>query len=403
MMPRLRHAASLVRGTGFPPEHQGSSDGELPFFKVGDFGLTGNETYLAHCDNWVSEATALKLRARPVPEGTVVLPKIGAALLLGARRITTQRSVFDNNVLGIVPSQVDGRYLRYWLMTVDLAPLANPGPVPSLDDDALRDLALPLSARSQQRAIADYLDAETARIDSLVEARRHQLRVLPERLAAFVAELVAGIQREPLGHCLVSVEQGWSPTADEAVRDSDDQWAVLKLSAVTGGTFRPTEHKTLQVCPGAYARYEVRAGDLLMTRANTPELVGDVVFVDSAPRRLLIPDLVYRLEYDLRKASGRYLGYVLRTEEVRGQLAATARGTSQSMVKIRGADIRQITISLPDVQTQTRIAQTLDGANRWTRGLTDSLVRQIDLLQERRQALITAAVTGQIEIPGVAA
>jgi type I restriction enzyme S subunit len=267
----------------------------------------------------------------------------------------------------------------------------------------LRTIDAPIPESVAQRAIADYLDAETARIDSLVEARRHQLRVLPERLAALVAELVAGIRREPLGHCLESVEQGWSPTADDAVRDSDDQWAVLKLSAVTGGTFRPNEHKILPASPGTYSRYEVRAGDLLMTRANTPELVGDVVFVDSAPSRLLIPDLVYRLGYNRHRASGRYLGYVLRTDEVRGQLAATARGSSQTMVKIRGADIRQITIPLPDVHTQTRITQAMDRANAGTRELADSLVRQVALLAERRQALITAAVTGQIDIPGVAA
>ena len=121
-MARLRHAASLVRGTGFPPEAQGQGDGDLPFFKVGDFSSVGNETYLAQCDNWISEATASQLRARPVPADTVLLPKIGAAMLLGSRRITTQRSVFDNNVLGVVPSKINARYLRYWLITVDLRP-----------------------------------------------------------------------------------------------------------------------------------------------------------------------------------------------------------------------------------------------------------------------------------------
>src|SRR5450759_1038843 len=110
-MTRVRHSARLVRGAGFPPAEQGSANGDLPFFKVGDFNKSGNETFLVSCDNWISEGTALALGARTVPAGTVLLPKIGAALLLGARRIATQRSVFDNNVLGIVPYDIEERYL----------------------------------------------------------------------------------------------------------------------------------------------------------------------------------------------------------------------------------------------------------------------------------------------------
>lgn len=194
-MTRLRHGAALVRGTGFPPDKQGLAEGELPFFKVGDFNRPGNETYLSACGNWISEGTALELRARPVPADAVLFPKIGAALLLGARRITTMPSVFDNNVLGVVPTSLDPRYLRYWLSTVDLAPLANPGPVPSLDDDALRDLHVPVTALDEQRAIADYLDTETARIDAIVSAREATIPLLWERYWAAVDAHLCDLER----------------------------------------------------------------------------------------------------------------------------------------------------------------------------------------------------------------
>jgi type I restriction enzyme S subunit len=141
---RLRHVATLVRGAGFPHEHQGRESGELPFFKVGDLSRPSRETTLTICDNWIDHETAALLRARVAPAGSVLLPKIGAAMFLRTRRITTRASVFDNNVLAVVPRQVDSRYLRYWLETVDLAELANPGPVPSLNDEALADLTLPL-------------------------------------------------------------------------------------------------------------------------------------------------------------------------------------------------------------------------------------------------------------------
>ncbi len=56
------------------------------------------------CENWASAATAYALRAVSVPAGSVLLPKLGAALLNNARRLTTRRSVFDNNVLAVVPN-----------------------------------------------------------------------------------------------------------------------------------------------------------------------------------------------------------------------------------------------------------------------------------------------------------
>jgi type I restriction enzyme S subunit len=188
--------------------------------------------------------------------------------------------------------------------------------------------------------------------------------------------------------------------AADVTRDGEDDWAVLKLSAVTGGTYRPQHHKVLGEAPGANTRYEVRAGDLLMTRANTPQLVGDVAYVSSTPRHLLLPDLVYRLGYDANRADGNYLAFALRTPEVRGQLAAIARGSSQSMVKLRAEDIKALTIALPAVARQRRLASQFIARAESGAATHKAMLRQIDLLLERRQALVTEAVTGELACLG---
>lgn len=144
----------------------------MPFHKVSDFNLNGNERFLVSCTNWVSRSVAAELGAKVVPRGSVLLPKVGAALLGNARRITTTSSVFDNNVLAIVPNNIESRYLHYWLGTTDAGVLANPGPVPSLSNSDLLDLRVPVSDQATQRAIADYLDTETARIDALITKKR---------------------------------------------------------------------------------------------------------------------------------------------------------------------------------------------------------------------------------------
>jgi len=186
----LRRLASTTSGAGFPHAEQGHASGDLPFIKVSDFNHTGNERVITTCNNWVTNQTALRLRATVVPTGSVLLPKVGAALLGNARRIVSQPSVFDNNILGVVPENISSRYLHYWLTTVDAAQFAKPGPVPSMDDSAVLSLRVPVVSRRTQRAIADYLDTETSRLDTLITKKRRMIALLNERRLALITATV---------------------------------------------------------------------------------------------------------------------------------------------------------------------------------------------------------------------
>src|SRR5206468_10394072 len=79
----------------------------------------------------------------------------------------------------------------------------------------------------------------------------------------------------PLRRVIGQIEQGWSPVADDRPA-GPDEWAVIKLNAVSKGMFVPGEHKALPADLAPDTRYEIRDGDFLVTRANTPHLVGDV-------------------------------------------------------------------------------------------------------------------------------
>ena len=188
----LRRLARTTGGAGFPHAEQGLESGDLPFVKVSDFNHGGNERTITTCNNWVSRETARRLRATVVPTGSVLLPKVGAALLGNGRRIVSQPSVFDNNILGVVPDNISSRYLHYWLTTVDTAQFAKPGPVPSMDDSAVLNLRVPIVSRSSQRAIADRLDTETSRIDTLITKTHQTISLLTERRQALITATVTG-------------------------------------------------------------------------------------------------------------------------------------------------------------------------------------------------------------------
>ena len=90
-------------GYAFPPTLQGRTTGDLPFYKVSDMNLQGNEVDLSNANHWISDDDVVYLRARPFPAGTVVFPKIGAAIATNKKRLLTRPALIDNNVMGVTP------------------------------------------------------------------------------------------------------------------------------------------------------------------------------------------------------------------------------------------------------------------------------------------------------------
>ena len=104
-MARLGDICEIYTGTGFPVEYQGNATGTYPFYKVGDISknVVAGKLRLCLCDNYIDDEVAKTLKGTIVPEGTVVFAKIGEAVKLNRRAITSSRCLIDNNIMGIKP------------------------------------------------------------------------------------------------------------------------------------------------------------------------------------------------------------------------------------------------------------------------------------------------------------
>jgi type I restriction enzyme S subunit len=269
--------------------------------------------------------------------------------------------------------------------------------------NAERYANIPLSVPplDDQRRIADFLDAEMARIDQLMAARRAQGAILCElwdsRLAAAIDELTRTHGRIPLRRLVTSVEQGWSPQCEDVIAEPDE-WAVLKTSAVSSGEFAPLEHKRLPTGIGPNLRYQVRDGDILLTRGSgSPHNVGVAALANTEKRHLLLSDLLYRIRLE-SGWSPEFAVLALRSQPVRGLMGFLFRGQSGQTIKLRAEDVRSIEIPAVPASSQPKIAAELLTEQATIRGASQSLEASLSLLAERRQALITAAVTGQIDV-----
>jgi type I restriction enzyme, S subunit len=138
-------------------------------------------------------------------------------------------------------------------------------------------------------------------------------------------------------------------------------------------------------------------GDLLITRANTPDLVGDCCVVEEAERRLLLPDLIYQVRLDATQMLPKYAMHFLLSSTGRSHLESAARGTSQSMVKLRGADILNGRLPVPSVSRQAEIIRSLDAKQNATDALVSKVAALEERVRERVDALMTAAITGRVD------
>jgi type I restriction enzyme S subunit len=167
---------------------------------------------------------------------------------------------------------------------------------------------------------------------------------------------------------------------------------------VKNGKFHPVENKRLPDDVQFSSVHEVRAGDFLVTRANTPSLVGDVAVVGENPQsHLLLPDLIYRVGL-IGEIKAEYVAQIALSGRIRSLIESVARGTSQSMVKLRGEDIKEWPIPIATLSRQAEVIKEIAEAADAAASLQRLTEGQVKLLAERRQALITAAVTGQIDV-----
>ncbi|WP_329486641.1 restriction endonuclease subunit S [Kitasatospora sp. NBC_01246] len=301
----------------------------------------------------------------------------------------------------------DGRFLAYYLIALRatgfLRRYCNVVSMPHLTAEKLAAVPLPLPSGPEQRAIADHLDREAAEIDGLIAALERFIGRLQERRRAVVehelAEVVPAVPGTRLKHLARSVRQGWSPQCFPWPGDGVQTWAVLKAGAANRGLFRPEENKELPADLEPRPSTVVRRGDLLVSRANTRDLVGSAAVVAGDYPRLMLSDKLYALALDESKALPRYVAYLMASRRVRDLIEMAASGASSSMLNISRDDIVNLPMNVPEAAEQRRILNHLDRVTAEIDILIEKTQRHIDLAKERRIALITAAVTGQIEFP----
>ena len=374
----LADIADVRAGDGFPPDRQGRADGDVPFFKVGDISTAVQlgESTLLRARNFVSHEDVRELKLHVMPVDTVLFAKIGAAIGLNRRGIAGVPMVVDNNVMGVIPARfIEPRFVYWFMRTVKLERLAQATTVPSIRKSDVLQIPVELPPRNEQRRIVAKLDAVFAQTRA-AKARLERLPALIEKLkrsilaAAFRGDLTADWRAAnpdvdwaddlsacdstdtlpaipstwrwaPLGALTSRIEAGASFKCDERP-PGDDEIGVAKISAVTWGEYDESESKTCMDAARVAPDLFIKAGDFLLSRANTISLVGACVIATEARRQVMLSDKILRLRFE--GAPPHWVLYALRSPWGRSEIERLATGNQESMRNIGQDRLRQVRI-----------------------------------------------------------
>ena len=210
MKKRLKEVCEFYSGTGFPIKYQGDSYGDLPFYKVSDIAnneIMGN-CFLDVCNNYISYDTVREIKGTVIPRNVVVFAKIGEALKLNRRCITSSDCLIDNNVMGIGCNEkyLDIKYFYFFMKNLKIEKLAESTTVPSVRKTKLEELFIEVPNMELQLEIARTLEV----IQDIILYRQKQLMQMDKLIKARFVELFGyplnstkGWLEQRLGECCV--------------------------------------------------------------------------------------------------------------------------------------------------------------------------------------------------------
>ena len=325
-------------------------------------------------------------------------------------------NIIDSNVLSFTY-----RYLESESCKTYIDNQLSGSTIKNLSLYSINKIPIPFPSIEEQTTIANYLDHKTTQIDTLISKKQQFITLLQEERIAVINQAVtkgldpnvrikdSGVEWlgeipehwevKPLKYLVKDLLSGVSVNSHDAPINNNEEYGILKTSCVYDYTFRPIQNK--QVLKEEYNRVKcsVEKDTIIISRMNTPELVGASGYVSKDYPNLFLPDRLWKTEFfnDV-KINVKWLSQVLISDLYKKALSSRATGTSSSMKNISKDDFLTLQIPYCPLEEQNEIAEfLLIEASR-----VDEIIlkakQEIELLKEYKTALISEVVTGKVDV-----
>jgi len=336
--------------------------------------------------------------------------------------LVTQTGIITSAYLALKPESIDPKYLGYLLRAYDVSKVfysMGGGLRQSMKYGDIKRMPLVIPTKAEQLSIATFLDRETAKIDALIAEQQRLIELLQEKRQAVISHAVTkGLNPDvPMKDSgvewLGEVPEHWSVV--EARREidfltsgsrgwaefySDNGYLFLRIGNLTRDSIDLDLEDIQRVSPpdGAEgARTEVKEGDVLF---SITAYLGSVAVVPEALERAYVSQHVCLARLNGKNLLPKWLANAVLSTSGRAYLEAESYGGTKIQLSLD--DIKSFPLAFPPLEEQKIIIEHLQGSVAKLKSLRSDCEANIALLQERRSALISAAVTGQIDVRGLA-
>lgn len=331
-------------------------DGNHDWVSIADLGSFGK--YVGSTKERINDLAIAETGIKPAPANTVLM---SFKLSLGKTAITTTPVYTNEAIMAFVDKgvhPVDPSFMYHQCRTKDWTADTNTAVMgKTLNKKTLGQQMIFLPGFTEQKAIARQLDFVERQIDN-ANQQLDQLNSLVK--SQFVEMFGDALSIENkwdssiLKDCVESLESGKSPSCKNISRKGSGP-GVLKLSALSSGRFLPGENKAMLDGETIIQTKEVKQGDILVARKNTPQLVGSCVLVREDVTNLMFPDIVFRMHPN-DSVNGEYLAALLSGPSYSNRVRGLAHGSNKSMSNIPKSKLARLPIPLPPLALQQQFA-----------------------------------------------
>ncbi len=386
---KLGEVADLSSGYGFPIKYQGFNDYNIPFFKVGDISQNfkkGN-VFLKECNNFINEDILKSIKAKKISKESIVFAKIGEAIRLNRRAITSTDCVIDNNVMALKFTKIVlFKYGYYFFETVKLIDLSAGNAVPSIRKSVVEEISFPLPPLAEQERIVAKLDA----LFTQQEVMKKALSRIPDLLKDFRQQVLT---QAVTGKLTESWREGkeleiWKKKKLSELGDFisgfafkssdfiDDGIQLIRMGNLYNNILdlkRSPVFLPINFEPKIVKKYSTQNGDILLSLTGT-KYKRDYGFAIeiTTDDHLLINQRILCIR---PKIESKFLTYVLRNNIFRDQFFEfETGGVNQGNVGVK--NISNIILHIPSVSEQQEIVSRVE-----------SLFAKADVIEERYKKL----------------
>lgn len=357
MRKKLKDVCMFYSGTGFPIQYQGQTKGEYPFYKVGDIAnnAIAGKIYLELCNNYISSDVAKMIKGCILPKDTVVFAKIGEALKLNRRAITSCDCLIDNNAMGIAPKLdfLRIQYFYFCMKNLKMQTLAESTTVPSVRKTVLEKYEIEVPSLVEQEEIEKKLTLT----QKIIEKRRQELSYLDEIIKARFVEMFGDPIQNPkgwevvtIGDIVTEVRYGTSKPAVEG-----GKYPYLRMNNLTAdGHLDLNDLKYIDIPDDEIEKCVVRKGDVLFNRTNSIELVGKTAVFDL-PEDMIIAGYIIRVRLT-EKMLPEVLSQYMNLEALKGILRGMAKG-AVNQANINAQELQSIKVYIPEMELQKQFVK----------------------------------------------